>query len=152
MSAAALPRALAAEAIGTFALVFAARARRSRHAAREAEAHVTRVAELTEVEAAELGALLRRTAAVVDRLLEPEQVYTWRFSHAGGQPRHAPTCARGRSPDRRSSEAHSVRLTFNEDALKGGRVLAFTAVEDGCCALELSAGYESWTPKPKLAR
>ena len=50
--------------------------------------HVTRVAELTEAEAAELGPLLRRTAAVVDRLLEPEQVYTWLFSHAGRQPVH----------------------------------------------------------------
>lgn len=50
--------------------------------------HVTRVAELTEEEAAELGPLLRRTAAALDRLLAPEQVYTWLFSHAGAQPVH----------------------------------------------------------------
>jgi diadenosine tetraphosphate (Ap4A) HIT family hydrolase len=50
--------------------------------------HVTRVAELTEDEAAELGPLLRRTAAAVDQLLAPEQVYTWLFSHAGAQPVH----------------------------------------------------------------
>lgn len=50
--------------------------------------HVTRVAKLTEEEAAELGPLLRRTAAAVDRLLKPEQVYTWLFSDAGGRPVH----------------------------------------------------------------
>src|SRR5919202_4794997 len=50
--------------------------------------HVTRVAELTEEEAAELGPLLRRTAAALGRLFAPEQVYTWLFSHAGAQPVH----------------------------------------------------------------
>jgi diadenosine tetraphosphate (Ap4A) HIT family hydrolase len=50
--------------------------------------HVTRVAQLTDDEAAELGPLLRRTAAVVDELLAPEQVYTWLFSHAGAKPAH----------------------------------------------------------------
>jgi diadenosine tetraphosphate (Ap4A) HIT family hydrolase len=50
--------------------------------------HVTRVAELTAEEAAELGPLLRRSAAVVDELVAPEQVYTWLFSHAGGRPVH----------------------------------------------------------------
>jgi diadenosine tetraphosphate (Ap4A) HIT family hydrolase len=50
--------------------------------------HVTRVSQLTEDEAAELGPLLRRTAAVVDQLLAPEQVYTWLFSHAGAKPAH----------------------------------------------------------------
>ena len=34
--------------------------------------HVTRVSELTEGEAAELGPLLRRSAAVVDELVRPE--------------------------------------------------------------------------------
>ncbi len=50
--------------------------------------HVTRVSELTTDEAAELGPLLRRSAAVVDRLVEPEQVYTCLWSHAGGVPVH----------------------------------------------------------------
>jgi diadenosine tetraphosphate (Ap4A) HIT family hydrolase len=50
--------------------------------------HVTRVSQLTDDEAAELGPLLRRTAAVVDRLLAPEQVYTWLFSHADAKPAH----------------------------------------------------------------
>lgn len=50
--------------------------------------HVTRVSQLTEDEAAEIGPLLRRTAAVVDQLLAPEQVYTWLFSHAGAKPAH----------------------------------------------------------------
>jgi diadenosine tetraphosphate (Ap4A) HIT family hydrolase len=50
--------------------------------------HVTRVSELTEDEAAEIGLLLRRTAAVVDQLLAPEQVYTWLFSHADAKPAH----------------------------------------------------------------
>jgi ATP adenylyltransferase len=50
--------------------------------------HVTRVAELTEQEASELGPLLRRAAAVVDELVTPEQVYTCLWSHAGGTPVH----------------------------------------------------------------
>lgn len=50
--------------------------------------HVTRVSELNVDEAAEIGPLLRHTAAVVDRLLAPEQVYTWLFSHAGAKPAH----------------------------------------------------------------
>jgi diadenosine tetraphosphate (Ap4A) HIT family hydrolase len=50
--------------------------------------HVTRVSQLTDDEAAELGPLLRRTAAVVDQLLAPEQIYTWLFSHAGAKPAH----------------------------------------------------------------
>jgi diadenosine tetraphosphate (Ap4A) HIT family hydrolase len=50
--------------------------------------HVTRVAELTEAETAELGPLLQRAAAVVDELVEPEQVYTCLWSHAGGTPVH----------------------------------------------------------------
>ncbi len=50
--------------------------------------HVTRVAELTPMEAAELGTLLQRTAEVVDRLVAPEQVYTCQWSHAGRTPVH----------------------------------------------------------------
>ena len=50
--------------------------------------HVTRVSELTEEEASELGSLLRGAAAVVDELVAPEQVYTCLWSHAGGTPVH----------------------------------------------------------------
>lgn len=50
--------------------------------------HTTRVSELSETEAAELGPLLQRSAAVVDELLSPEQVYVCLWSHAGGQPVH----------------------------------------------------------------
>jgi len=50
--------------------------------------HVTRVSELTEDEASELGPLLRRAAAVVDELVGPDQVYTCLWSHAGGTPVH----------------------------------------------------------------
>jgi diadenosine tetraphosphate (Ap4A) HIT family hydrolase len=49
--------------------------------------HVTRVSELSPDEANELGPLAR-TAAVVDELLAPEQVYTCLFSHAGATPVH----------------------------------------------------------------
>jgi diadenosine tetraphosphate (Ap4A) HIT family hydrolase len=50
--------------------------------------HVKRVSELSDDEAAELGPLLLRSAAVVDELLNPEQVYTCLWSHAGGTPVH----------------------------------------------------------------
>ncbi len=50
--------------------------------------HVTRVSELTDDEAAELGPLLLRSASVVDELVGPEQVYTCLWSHAGGTPVH----------------------------------------------------------------
>jgi diadenosine tetraphosphate (Ap4A) HIT family hydrolase len=50
--------------------------------------HVTRVSELTEDEAGELGPLLQRSAAVVDELVNPEQVYTGLWSHDGGTPGH----------------------------------------------------------------
>jgi diadenosine tetraphosphate (Ap4A) HIT family hydrolase len=46
--------------------------------------HVTAVAELSDAEAKELGPLLRRTSAVVSRLVEAEQVYNCLWSHAGG--------------------------------------------------------------------
>ncbi len=50
--------------------------------------HVTRVSQLEEAEAGELGPLVRSTAAVVDELVAPDQVYVWLFSHAGGIPVH----------------------------------------------------------------
>jgi diadenosine tetraphosphate (Ap4A) HIT family hydrolase len=50
--------------------------------------HVTRLAELTDEEASELGTLLRRAAAVVDELVAPEEVYACLWSHAGGTPVH----------------------------------------------------------------
>jgi diadenosine tetraphosphate (Ap4A) HIT family hydrolase len=45
--------------------------------------HVVTVGSLSDAEAAELGPVLRRSAAVVDTLLEPEQVYIGLWSHAG---------------------------------------------------------------------
>ena len=50
--------------------------------------HIVYVADLSETEAAELGPLLRRTAATVTRLLDPEQVYVTLWSHAGGVAGH----------------------------------------------------------------
>lgn len=50
--------------------------------------HVVHVGELDPGEAAELGPLLRRTAAVVTELASPEQVYICLWSHAGGEPGH----------------------------------------------------------------
>ena len=45
--------------------------------------HVVSVGELNADEADELGSVLRRAAAVVDALVEPEQVYVGLWSHAG---------------------------------------------------------------------
>ena len=50
--------------------------------------HVLHVAELDDGETAELGPLLRRTAAVVTELTGAEQVYVCLWSHAGGLPVH----------------------------------------------------------------
>jgi diadenosine tetraphosphate (Ap4A) HIT family hydrolase len=50
--------------------------------------HVTRVSELSSNEADELGPLLQRTAAAVDKLTDADQVYVCLWSHAGGQPVH----------------------------------------------------------------
>jgi diadenosine tetraphosphate (Ap4A) HIT family hydrolase len=50
--------------------------------------HVVHVADLDDVEAVELGPLLRNVAAVVTALTEPEQVYNTLWSHIGGQPVH----------------------------------------------------------------
>jgi diadenosine tetraphosphate (Ap4A) HIT family hydrolase len=50
--------------------------------------HVTRISELTNDEASELGPLLQTSAAVVDELVEADQVYVCLWSHAGGRPVH----------------------------------------------------------------
>jgi len=50
--------------------------------------HVVHVADLTEEEAVELGPLIRRTAALVTQLIEPEQVYVTLWSHADAVPGH----------------------------------------------------------------
>jgi diadenosine tetraphosphate (Ap4A) HIT family hydrolase len=50
--------------------------------------HVMHVADLTDEEAIELGPLLRRTAALVTKLVRPEQVYVTLWSHADAQPGH----------------------------------------------------------------
>ncbi len=50
--------------------------------------HVIHVADLTAEEAVELGPLLQRTALVVTRLVEPDQVYLALWSHAEGMPGH----------------------------------------------------------------
>ena len=50
--------------------------------------HVVSVGELNADEADELGSVLRRAAAVVDALVEPEQVYVGLWSHAGRQRVH----------------------------------------------------------------
>ncbi|HEU5478161.1 MAG TPA: hypothetical protein VFU64_10110 [Gaiellaceae bacterium] len=50
--------------------------------------HVVHVADLDADEAAELGPVLRQTAAVVSELVQPEQVYVTLWSHAGGAPGH----------------------------------------------------------------
>lgn len=50
--------------------------------------HVTSVAELSTVEAIELGPLLRQAAQVATAITEPEQVYNCLWSHADGRPGH----------------------------------------------------------------
>jgi diadenosine tetraphosphate (Ap4A) HIT family hydrolase len=50
--------------------------------------HVLHVADLTDVEALELGPLLRRAAAASTELIHPDQVYIELWSHAGGTPGH----------------------------------------------------------------
>ena len=45
--------------------------------------HVVALGELRAEEAAELGPLVSRSAAVVDELVQPEQVYVGLWSHAG---------------------------------------------------------------------
>ncbi len=50
--------------------------------------HVVHVADLDADEADELGPLLRKAAALVTALVEPEQVYVCLWSHHGGRPGH----------------------------------------------------------------
>jgi diadenosine tetraphosphate (Ap4A) HIT family hydrolase len=50
--------------------------------------HTVHVADLTEEEASELGPLIRRTAALVSRIVEPEQVYVTLWSHTDAVPGH----------------------------------------------------------------
>ena len=50
--------------------------------------HVERVGDLNEGEAQELGALLQRASAVVDKLVQPSQVYVCLWSHAERRPGH----------------------------------------------------------------
>ncbi|MEU9186900.1 hypothetical protein AB0D14_20600 [Streptomyces sp. NPDC048484] len=50
--------------------------------------HVLHVADLTPDESAELGPLLRRTAALVTAVTRPEQVYVCLWSHADAVPGH----------------------------------------------------------------
>jgi diadenosine tetraphosphate (Ap4A) HIT family hydrolase len=50
--------------------------------------HVLHVADLDAGESAELGPLLRRVAAAVTEVTEPDQVYVCLWSHSGGRPGH----------------------------------------------------------------
>ena len=50
--------------------------------------HVTRVADLTRIEAAAQGPLIHRCARLLDALLSPAQTYVCLWSHAGGRPVH----------------------------------------------------------------
>lgn len=50
--------------------------------------HCVHVWELTDEEAKELGLLLRRVAATIRAILEPDQVYVCLWSHAGWKPGH----------------------------------------------------------------
>jgi diadenosine tetraphosphate (Ap4A) HIT family hydrolase len=50
--------------------------------------HVESVGDLSAEESAELGPVLTKTAGVVQRLLEPEQVYVCLWSHAGRERDH----------------------------------------------------------------
>lgn len=52
------------------------------------ERHVLHVADLTEAEAAAMGTVLHRAAAVVSELSKPDQVYVSLWSHAERQPGH----------------------------------------------------------------
>ena len=50
--------------------------------------HVTGVWALSRDEAVELGPLLALTSNVVERLVQPDQIYVCLWSHAGGKPGH----------------------------------------------------------------
>jgi diadenosine tetraphosphate (Ap4A) HIT family hydrolase len=49
---------------------------------------VVHVSQLSEPESAEVGALLKQTATVVEELARPDQVYVCLWSHAGWKPGH----------------------------------------------------------------
>lgn len=50
--------------------------------------HCLHIWDLSDVEAAELGPLLKKTAGVVRSLVQPDQVYCLLWSHANGVPGH----------------------------------------------------------------
>jgi diadenosine tetraphosphate (Ap4A) HIT family hydrolase len=50
--------------------------------------HCIHVWDLTDDEALELGPLLRRVAATIHAILEPDQIYVCLWSHASWQPGH----------------------------------------------------------------
>jgi diadenosine tetraphosphate (Ap4A) HIT family hydrolase len=50
--------------------------------------HCLHVWDLTDDETRELGPLLRRVAATIHAILEPDQIYVCLWSHAGWQPGH----------------------------------------------------------------
>jgi diadenosine tetraphosphate (Ap4A) HIT family hydrolase len=52
------------------------------------ERHVTAVADLSDVEAAHLGPVLRKASQVAAELVDAEQVYNCLWSHADGVPVH----------------------------------------------------------------
>lgn len=50
--------------------------------------HLLHVADLTEIEASELGVALRNAAEVITKLLAPDQTYVCLWSHTGREPVH----------------------------------------------------------------
>jgi diadenosine tetraphosphate (Ap4A) HIT family hydrolase len=73
--------------------------------------HVLSVAALSAEEAAELGPLLQRTAAVVSELAAPDQVYVCLWSHAGGEPGHIHFVVQPVTPETMSAHGtHGPRL------------------------------------------
>jgi diadenosine tetraphosphate (Ap4A) HIT family hydrolase len=50
--------------------------------------HIVHVADMTDEEATELGPLIKKTAALVSRLVASEQVYVTLWSHANAVPGH----------------------------------------------------------------
>lgn len=93
--------------------------------------HVVHVAGLEGDEAAELGPLLQRTAAVVTELSSPDQVYVCLWSHQGGTPVHIhfvvqPVTSEER--DRLGGGAYLQAAMFEANELPGtGAVSAYAA-------------------------
>jgi diadenosine tetraphosphate (Ap4A) HIT family hydrolase len=70
--------------------------------------HMVHTADLDDAETAELGGVLRATAATVSALTDPVQVYTCQWSHTGGEPAHVHFVAQ---PIRRADmDRHPGRL------------------------------------------